>query len=186
MLRSRSKLKLNWKYALGEIVLIFMGISLAVAFDNWNQQRNKDKSQILILEEIRTDLLEDTTLINDVLSNTRNLMSSVDFMVENLSSRKPYTDTISKVLSRILTFPRASFISAGYQTLKSTDITIVSDETLRRRLVEYYEYTHPQMIQMMGDVGIRIQNLLDTMDSRAHHGIQVCQSPLFRLIITRF
>ena len=28
--------KLNWKYALGELALIFLGISLAIAFQNWN------------------------------------------------------------------------------------------------------------------------------------------------------
>ncbi len=149
---SKSKLSLNWKYALGEITLIFMGISLAVAFDNFNQQRNKNESQVLILEEIRTDLNEDTILINDAIKATNRLMNSVDYLENVLASKKPYTDTISKVLAQALRFPRISFISAGYQTLKSTDITLIENQSLRRKTVEYYEFMHPKVVEQMGDV----------------------------------
>lgn len=149
---SQSKLKLNWKYALGELTLIFMGISLAVAFDNWNQQRNKDKAQVMILQEIRTDLLEDSVLIANSIASTQRLMDGVDYLDETLTQNKPYADTISQVLAKVLVFPRVSFISAGYQTLKSTDITLIKNQSLRRDLVEYYEYMHPKVIQSMGDV----------------------------------
>ncbi len=129
-----------------------MGISLAVAFDNWNQQQKKDKSQLLILQEIRTDLLEDSILIAQSLSNTQRLMDGVDYLEATLTRKKIYSDSVSIVLSQVLMFPRISFISAGYQTLKSTDITLIQNQALRRDLVEYYEYMHPKVIQQMGDV----------------------------------
>ena len=149
---SGSKVKLNWKYALGEIVLIFMGISLAVAFDNWNQQRNKDESQLLILKEIRTDLEQDIALLNKSSVSTNQLMISVDYLEKVLGSKASYQDTIASVLAKALTFPRIAFISAGYQTLKSTDITLIENQSLRRETVEYYEFMHPQVVQQMGDV----------------------------------
>ncbi len=149
---SRSKLKLNWKYALGEITLIFVGISLAVAFDNFNQELNKDQSQRLILEEIHTDLLEDTILINSSLAQTDRLMNGVDYLVDLLRKKEAFTDTTELVLAKVLMFPRISFISAGYQTLKSSDITLIENQALRRDLVEYYEYMHPKVVQQMGDV----------------------------------
>lgn len=34
----KPQFKLNWKYALGEIALIFIGISLAIAVQNWNEE----------------------------------------------------------------------------------------------------------------------------------------------------
>ena len=148
----RSKINLNWKYALGEIVLIFMGISLAVAFDNFNEQRNKNTAQFLILQEIRTDLYEDTVLLNAAVKSTSNLMASVDYLEESLKNKEPYTDTISNVLANALRFPRISFISAGYQTLKSTDITLIKNQSLRRKTVEYYEFMHPKVKEQMGDV----------------------------------
>jgi len=147
-----SKFKLNWKYALGEITLIFMGISLAVAFDNWNQQLNKDKAQLLILQEIRTDLHQDTMLLNSAIRGTQKFLASIDFLEKALESKRPYSDTISQVLAQALRFPRISFISAGYQTLKSTDITLIKNQSLRRMTVEYYEFMHPKVKEQMGDV----------------------------------
>lgn len=129
-----------------------MGISLAVAFDNWNQQQKKDKSQLLILKEIRTDLLEDSILITSSLANTQRRMDGVDYLDKTLTGNKAYSDSVSTILAQVLMFPRISFISAGYQTLKSTDITLIQNQALRRDLVEYYEYMHPKVVQQMGDV----------------------------------
>ncbi|OEK06243.1 hypothetical protein [Roseivirga misakiensis] len=54
--------KFNWKYALGEIVLIFIGISLAIGFQNWNESR-KDGIKIngylaTIADNLSSDSLE--------------------------------------------------------------------------------------------------------------------------------
>lgn len=149
---SYNKFKLNWKYALGELTLIFMGISLAVAFDNWNQNQTKDKTQTLLLEEIRTDLYQDTVILNRVLRLTQRHIESVDSLVAHFEAKKQYSDRVGYHLAQSLTFPRAPFISAGYQTLKSTDVTMVKDRQTRRALVEYYEFMHPYMHQLMEDV----------------------------------
>lgn len=51
--------KLNWKYALGEVALIFIGISLAIGFQNWNAQSQKYREKLVFLERIKSDLQED-------------------------------------------------------------------------------------------------------------------------------
>ncbi|MBO3700252.1 DUF6090 family protein [Roseivirga sp. E12] len=59
--------KLNWKYALGEVFLIFIGISLAIGFQNWNEGRKISKQKVLILKQIRADLIQDSTSLNEVI-----------------------------------------------------------------------------------------------------------------------
>lgn len=51
--------KLNWKYALGEIALIFIGISLAIAFQNWNDKRIELKEVKAYLDKISTNVKAD-------------------------------------------------------------------------------------------------------------------------------
>ena len=52
----------NWKYITGEILLIFIGISLAIGFNNWNTSlkstRQIDISITHIKEEIENNLKE--------------------------------------------------------------------------------------------------------------------------------
>lgn len=59
--------KLNWKYALGEVVLIFLGISLAIGFQNWNAQSQKHKEKLVFLVRIKSDLQEDKLNLQAVL-----------------------------------------------------------------------------------------------------------------------
>ncbi|MEM8510104.1 MAG: hypothetical protein AAF717_19885 [Bacteroidota bacterium] len=52
----------NWKYILGEIFLIFVGINLAVWFNNWNASKaiskNKEQAVLKIEGEIQSNLEE--------------------------------------------------------------------------------------------------------------------------------
>ncbi len=46
----------NWKYILGEILLIFLGINLAVWFNNWNTSKAVDKNKALAIAKIEGEI----------------------------------------------------------------------------------------------------------------------------------
>ena len=48
--------KLNWKYIIGEIVLLFVGINLAIWFNNWNNSKTIDKNKAIAIEKIRGEI----------------------------------------------------------------------------------------------------------------------------------
>lgn len=54
--------RVNWKYIIGEIILLFVGINLAIGFNNWNSssQLNQDRTVALnkIVEEIESNAEE--------------------------------------------------------------------------------------------------------------------------------
>lgn len=68
--------KLNLKYIIGEILLLFIGINLAIWFNDWNASKktNEDKTVALskIVEEINNNKLEVDSLIN----NNRNILNA--------------------------------------------------------------------------------------------------------------
>ncbi len=57
--------KINWKYIVGEILLLFVGINLAIWFNDWNSstkaQQDKDFAIGTIKEEINSNLKELST-----------------------------------------------------------------------------------------------------------------------------
>lgn len=62
--------RLNLKYIFGEILLLFIGINLAIWFNNWNKSKeiNEDKKIAIskIIEEINNNRLEiDSVIINN-------------------------------------------------------------------------------------------------------------------------
>ena len=59
----RTKFKsFNWRYILGEVLLIFIGINLAIWFNDWNASRKLDENKRIAIdkieEEIRSNLSE--------------------------------------------------------------------------------------------------------------------------------
>lgn len=104
MRRFRNKIdKLNLKYILREIVLIFIGISLAIWFNNWNTsiQSNQNKEIVIkrVKEEIKSNLEE---LINARKVNrnaTKSYSEYVNFFGDN-STEVITTSTQMNILQK--------------------------------------------------------------------------------------
>jgi hypothetical protein len=63
----KAKHRFNWKYILGEILLIFLSINLAIWFNNWNISRINNKAKMTATAQIKGELTNN--LIDLELSN---------------------------------------------------------------------------------------------------------------------
>lgn len=97
------KLKNYLFYAIGEILLVMIGISLAFQADNWNENRIKNNTERRYYENIRDQISDDKDLIlsqrafnidfqkqfnylNDIIeSNDRTKVDSISYIVRNLT-----------------------------------------------------------------------------------------------------
>lgn len=55
MIRLRMK-SLNWKYILGELLLIFLGINLAIWFNDWDDSRKLDQNKKVAIQKIEEEI----------------------------------------------------------------------------------------------------------------------------------
>ena len=55
-----------FKYAIGEIVLVVIGILIALQINNWNENRKAKEKEVKLLIELKDDLLETK---NDLLTD---------------------------------------------------------------------------------------------------------------------
>ncbi|MBN2737275.1 MAG: hypothetical protein JXR70_09865 [Spirochaetales bacterium] len=80
------------RYALGEIVLVVIGILIALQVNNWNQER-KDKQHLNnILQEIQGDLLSDIHHINLFLPGGKRLDSLATRIIDGKITEEEYKD----------------------------------------------------------------------------------------------
>lgn len=70
------------KYAIGEIILVVIGILIALQINNWNEEQKKSKIKRSYIENLINDLQKDTVQLNaslkfnsDQLSTTDSIMS---------------------------------------------------------------------------------------------------------------
>jgi hypothetical protein len=54
LLLSEGKIRSYLKYALGELILVVLGIVIALQLNNWNEKRKLEAEYIAVLEQIYT------------------------------------------------------------------------------------------------------------------------------------
>lgn len=69
------------KYALGEILLVVIGILIALQINNWNEQRKNKIEERDILENLKIEFSENQTLLNKMV----NLHSDMAFRLRELT-----------------------------------------------------------------------------------------------------
>ena len=79
-LLAKNKTGIYLKYAIGEIVLVVLGILIALSINNWNERRkNYEKQEILI-----KNIIEDLKLDFIHISNSHNQVTSQINLIDNL------------------------------------------------------------------------------------------------------
>ena len=89
-LLSTGKTSKYFKYAIGEIVLVVIGILIALSINNWNEKRKNDSKIATILKEIQKDLEEDILKSKELFTYYKNSDSIIQLASNNKLSREDY------------------------------------------------------------------------------------------------
>lgn len=81
-----------FKYAIGEIVLVVIGILIALAINNWNELRKTEQKVNQFLISLKSDLKNDLTEITIVTVDQSERSSMITKAIE--LSKKPNMETI--------------------------------------------------------------------------------------------
>jgi len=66
------------KYAIGEIVLVVIGILIALQINNWNEARKQNLKQSIYLSGLKTDLNQSKTALIRVINKTQRVAKTAD------------------------------------------------------------------------------------------------------------
>ena len=131
-LMERGKTGKYFKYAIGEIVLVVIGILIALSINNWNNNRIKriEHSKILknILHDIENDIQE--------LSNTIALLDSRKPVFDKVRNDSITVELLDQGLSRILSYGYSTTLNlTGVRQLKE----ITKKDSLSMQIIETYD-----------------------------------------------
>ena len=84
--------------ALLEVTLIFIGITLAIGFENWNAERNERLEELALLTELKANLEENLVQLAENVDFNNQTIVSFEAMLAHIADRKPYSDDLSDAL----------------------------------------------------------------------------------------
>jgi len=132
-----------FKYAIGEIVLVVIGILIALQINNWNQNRiNKQlESQycIRLLDDVREEKVILQVLFNystQVVSHAKNAISVYENSPD--SNPNPVDNLIDMYQASQIMDPNSAE-STYRELIASGQINLIQNDSLKTALIRYYE-----------------------------------------------
>lgn len=138
-------------YALGEIVLVVIGILIALQLNNWNEQRKNRVFEREVLLQIRANLIQDRLALQAVSLSFGRAMASSEKLIDR-SVRAAHPDSIPFWLGDVAMFERFRPITNSYEVLKSKGLENVQDSKVRKLLGSYYDVETPRVYESMRDL----------------------------------
>ena len=137
---SENKTGIYLKYAIGEIVLVVIGILIALQINNWNENRKAKEKEVKLLIELKDDLLEtkidlltDIEKAKQILVTTNTVYKAI--IEDQISETTPFKLSTSYFLETAILFPKLS----AYEAIQSEGITIISNDNLRKKITNFYQ-----------------------------------------------
>ena len=140
-MKSRPTIKLNWKYALGEVVLIFIGITMAFGLQQWANSQNEFRKSKRYLEAFNIELESNLEVITKHSVYAEKDADRLKYYIELVNSDTAHllkeSDIIDMVQNLGPSYYESLSIAAFQDIINSGGIEYISDPTIRRNLIKY-------------------------------------------------
>jgi hypothetical protein len=142
---------------LGELVLIFLGITLALMFENWNNDRERKTQELGLLSELYLDLEETRVdLERDIVSTERGL-ENARLMIEAFNGAGVDADAFGAAyasgISRGKLFPKTS----AYESIKTIGLDLIENNDLRKLVADVHELFLGRVLSDQEEAGPDLQ-----------------------------
>jgi len=141
----KQNFKLNWKYALGELVLIFLGISLAIGFQNWNEERKKDILKKEVLHALYLELSQSLGDVNGDLDILQEQKEGQYRIMDAIEKDTPYDPNMTFDFYFIFTDEYTYPSKASYERIKNLGIEMISNDSLSTQIARLFEHSYPRI-----------------------------------------
>ncbi|MAL60223.1 MAG: hypothetical protein CMC14_09260 [Flavobacteriaceae bacterium] len=137
------------KYAIGEIILVVIGILIALQINNWNESRKQSIAEKEFITSLKNDLKEDKAFIERVIKLNEPRIEAYEILNRNLfnlyNNDRPSLDSLFKVYFR----SQRTFypISGSYESaISGNQITLFRNKELVQKVVKLYNSTYDRLI----------------------------------------
>lgn len=126
-------------YATGEILLVVIGILIALQVDAWNKEREARLEELKILENFRESLTKDSLYMAGSKYTYEKARNSMEYLIDYMDRDLPYTDSLKYHFANITMDWGLQYDFSTFELLKSSDLNLISNDSLRSDLISYYE-----------------------------------------------
>lgn len=131
--------KINWRYALGELLIVIIGISIAFALNNWAEKIRDEDEGKAYLQSLEHDLDHDLKQLDSNLVEVDKRIDFLRSLTPHLFANIPGRDSMAMHLFKMVDPVTFRPMEATIQSLKfSGDLKLITDLDLKNQVMEHY------------------------------------------------
>lgn len=133
------------KYAIGEIILVVIGILIALQINNWNDQRKINDQEIKLLKEMIQNLDANIETLENMNKFQSHLIRGIDSILYHFKNGTA-SDSLSQYFRFSVYTETLSLSYATFETIKTIGFDIIKNDHIRLAIMDLFEvsYTHQE------------------------------------------
>jgi len=131
------------RYAVGEIILVVIGILIALQVNNWNDRVKERSVEIKILQEILSNLEHDLVEIHSDIESMDSVNKASKDINRFIKTDSMPSETFYYDVAKLRVNPHFDPNKSGYNLLISKGVEIILNDSLRGSLSLLYESLYP-------------------------------------------
>ena len=146
-LLSENKFSKYLLYAIGEIILVVIGILIALQINIWNEQRKDRIEEANILRDIKGSISTDIQQLKLRIELAQGDTYSANIILNYIEKNIPYNDSLNKHCWVITTTKNKIFTPqiSAYKVLESKGIDLISNDRLKKQILDLYNIDYPTL-----------------------------------------
>ena len=128
-----------FKYAIGEIALVMIGILLALQINNWNEARKSSIKEIAILKSLRSELMTSLEELEHDYESSQFFHQSTKNIYDYIQTKPKLVDSMYSDFYKSIAFNYSFLKTSAYETLKSGNLELIKSDSLRILITDIYE-----------------------------------------------
>jgi len=129
-----------FKYAIGEIVLVVIGILIALSINNWNQERIAAQKERLLLSALHDEFIKNQSQLENVIIWHKKALESTDYILSQLPIN-PNTLNVDTFNEKSNNWAKRYTFNPSQGVIRSlvntSSFELISDPELRALLVSW-------------------------------------------------
>ena len=128
-----------FKYAIGEIILVVIGILIALQINNWNENRKLQKEELSLLKELKTNLKATLENFNIELTYNTETISFYNKINNYVEKDLPYNNELDSAFAALSFWGSPFAVSSAYKSLQNKGLDIIKNKNLKNNIIDLYD-----------------------------------------------
>jgi hypothetical protein len=120
-----------FKYAIGEIILVVIGILIALQINNWNELKKENAFEQKVLSELLMDVKEDLGEMKMALDSLQDHQNSIHIVINHLKENKVYNNSLDNHFANSFSLWSLSPNTTAFDMAKEEGMYMITNDSIR-------------------------------------------------------